>query len=117
MAACLAGFAGRLHTTGPVVTEAMHLVSGHSQGPDTLVEFLLATATGIAEAMRPAQLRSAAEAMRKYRDTPMDFADATLVLLSEELGVREILTLDRRGFSTYRTSRGGAFHLVLGPRL
>jgi predicted nucleic acid-binding protein len=116
VAACLAGFAGRLHTTSAVVTEAMHMVSGHADGSDTLVEFLLATATDIAGAMRPAGLRSAVSAMRKYRDTPMDFADATLVLLAEELGVREILTLDRRGFSTYRTSRGGAFHLVLGSR-
>jgi predicted nucleic acid-binding protein len=34
----------------------------------------------------------------------MDYADATLVLLAEDLGASEILTLDRRGFSTYRTT-------------
>ena len=39
----------------------------------------------------------------------MDFADATLVLLAEEVGVTEILTLDRRGFSTYRTAKGRDF--------
>jgi len=43
----------------------------------------------------------------------MDFADATLVMLADELGTTEILTLDRRGFSTYRTSRGQAFNLIL----
>jgi predicted nucleic acid-binding protein len=43
----------------------------------------------------------------------MDFADATLVLLAEALGVRDILTLDRRGFSTYRTRPRGGFRLVL----
>jgi predicted nucleic acid-binding protein len=52
--------------------------------------------------------------MKKYLDTPMDFADATLILLSEEIGVTEILTLDRRGFSTYRTSKGKSFRLALG---
>jgi predicted nucleic acid-binding protein len=30
----------------------------------------------------------------------MDFADATLVQLPHEIGVGDILTLDRRGFST-----------------
>jgi predicted nucleic acid-binding protein len=30
----------------------------------------------------------------------MDFADATLVLLPHKIDVRDILTLDRRGFST-----------------
>jgi predicted nucleic acid-binding protein len=41
----------------------------------------------------------------------MDFADATLVLLAGTLGITDIVTLDRRGFSTYRTSRGKAFRL------
>ena len=43
----------------------------------------------------------------------MDFADATLVLLADELAVTEIVTLDRRGFSTYRTPKGKGFRLVL----
>ena len=43
----------------------------------------------------------------------MDFADATLVLLAEALGVGDILTLDRRGFATYRMKRGKRFLLVL----
>ncbi len=44
--------------------------------------------------------------MEKYSDTPMDYADATLVLLAERLEVYEVATLDRRGFSAYRTSGG-----------
>ena len=51
--------------------------------------------------------------MKKYRDTPMDFADATLVLLAEQVSVLDMLTLDRRGFLTYRTAGGKAFRLVL----
>lgn len=42
----------------------------------------------------------------------MDFADATLVQLSGELGTNRILTLDRRGFRTFRTPRGQAFEIV-----
>jgi len=106
-------FSGRLHTTAAVVTEAMHLVSGEAEGPEVLVEFLNAGGTEVAALMEPTTLRAAAALMKKYRDTPMDFADATLVLLAEHLGLTEIATLDRRGFSTYRTSRGRPFRLVL----
>jgi len=43
----------------------------------------------------------------------MDYADATLVRLAGEVGVNNVLTLDRRGFSTYRTAKGRAFRLAL----
>jgi uncharacterized protein len=39
--------------------------------------------------------------MEKYKDIPMDFADATLVCLAEDTGISEIFTLDIRGFSAY----------------
>ncbi|EKQ68357.1 putative nucleic acid-binding protein [Leptolyngbyaceae cyanobacterium JSC-12] len=40
--------------------------------------------------------------MEKYRDRPMDLADATLVLAAEKVGYRQILTLDS-DFLLYRT--------------
>ncbi len=43
----------------------------------------------------------------------MDYADATLVLLAEALNVNDVLTLDRRGFSTYRFKRRQSFKLVM----
>jgi predicted nucleic acid-binding protein len=51
--------------------------------------------------------------MEKFADTPMDFADATLVLLAEAIGVHDVFTLDRRGFSAYRTRKRRGFRLVL----
>ena len=36
---------------------------------------------------------------RKVADQPMDFADASVVLLAARTGVREILTADRRAFA------------------
>jgi predicted nucleic acid-binding protein len=65
---------------------------------------------------QPTELHAAAELMERFSDTPMDYADASLVLLAEALAVRDILTLDRRGFSTYRTWRRHAFSLVLDSR-
>lgn len=50
--------------------------------------------------------------MEKYRDVPMDFADATLVALAEEMEVEEIFTLDMRGFRTYRIAGKRAFKIL-----
>jgi predicted nucleic acid-binding protein len=40
--------------------------------------------------------------MEKYRNLPMDFADACLVIMSEEEKDSLVVTLDRRDFSVYR---------------
>ena len=52
------------------------------------------------------------ELMAGYADIPMDFADATLVVLAEETGVRRIFTLDRRGFHSFRPGGRGRFEVV-----
>lgn len=67
----------------------------------------------IVDVLQPSNLRAAATLMRRYHDTPMDFADATRVLMGEALDVLNILTLDRRGLSTFRTSSGQPFRMVL----
>ena len=40
--------------------------------------------------------------MIKYADLPMDLADASLMLLAEELEHGRIVSTDRRDFHTYR---------------
>jgi len=42
----------------------------------------------------------------------MDYADATLVVFTEALGVDEVFTTDRRGFSAYRGPFGGPFRIL-----
>lgn len=113
VAARLDGFTGQLATTGAVVTEVMYFVSDAPEGPSSFAELLVSSNAQIVETLQPSQVLTAASLMRKYADTPMDFADATLVGLAEALGITDILTLDRRGFSTYRTSTGRKFRLVL----
>ena len=108
-------FRGHLYTTTAVVTEAMHLVADDPEGPAVLVEFLIATGTTVADVGSRGELQAAVRLMRKYQDTPMDFADATLVLLSDRLAVTDILTLDRRGFTTYRTAKGRGFRVWPSP--
>jgi predicted nucleic acid-binding protein len=50
--------------------------------------------------------------LAKYRDISMDLADASLVVLAQESGVRDIATIDQRDFSVFRTENGKTFSLV-----
>jgi predicted nucleic acid-binding protein len=113
VAARLGDFTGQLATTSAVITEAMYFLSASKEGPRLLAEFVALSQTEVYDLCRPPELLEAALLMGKYGDTPMDFADATLVLLAEALDTRDVLTLDRRGFSTYRTRRRRNFRLVL----
>jgi predicted nucleic acid-binding protein len=111
--ASMDAFDGRLITTGAVVTEAMHLVGAAGAGPRLLAELITASGTRIHEFNQPRDLLAAVELMERFADTPMDYADATLLLLAARSEVHEIATLDRRGFSIYRTAAGKALSLVL----
>jgi hypothetical protein len=58
-------------------------------------------------------LASAVGLMSKYADVPMDFPDATLVWIAESPGTDRILTLDRRGVSSFRFGKNRRFKLLL----
>ena len=49
--------------------------------------------------------------MEKYRDQPMDLADASIVAAAERLGTRRLFTLDG-DFHIYRLADGSAFEMV-----
>lgn len=77
-----------------------------------LAEFVAASGATVHDYTQPQRLLGAASLMAKYADTPMDFADATLVLLADGVRIYDVLTLDRRGFSTYRTESGEALRIA-----
>ena len=51
------------------------------------------------------------ELMNKYKDVPMDFADACLVYAAERLKVNEIVTIDK-DFLIYRIGRRKKFKVI-----
>lgn len=104
---------GRVVTTGAVITEAMFHVQDLRDGPLRLVRFLEELQAEVTEVFDAVALQAAAALMQIYRKTPMDFADATLVIMAERLNCPDILTLDERGFATFRYSRNRRFHLIL----
>lgn len=106
-------FTGRLVTTSAVITEAMHFVGGTRGGPRELAVLVTDSAMEVFDLSRAPELGEAALLMERFADTPMDFADATLLLLAEALDIYDIVTLDRRGFAVYRTRDNRALRNVL----
>ncbi len=49
--------------------------------------------------------------MEKYADLPMDFADASLVVLAEDLRTDLIFTTDHRDFEVYRIKGRHSFQI------
>jgi predicted nucleic acid-binding protein len=90
-------------TTWPVLTEVAHLLTVRV-GVHQALEFMDAIAQGAADVpMLPDDVLSrAAYLMRRYRDLPMDLADASLVILAEQLEEGRILSTDLRDFAGYR---------------
>jgi predicted nucleic acid-binding protein len=42
--------------------------------------------------------------MEKYKDIPMDYADATLVSIAEDFSITHVVTFDATDFGIYRLS-------------
>jgi len=108
--AFLKEFRGKLFTTEPVLTETLYLLGPSIKAQRACIEFLLKGGASLIPQSKESLSRASA-LMEKYEDIPMDFADATLVSLAEEIDVVEVLTLDRRGFSTYRIRGKTAFKI------
>lgn len=99
-----------LVTTCHVVTEAWHLLSGPARLE--MMRWIDAGGAAVFEIDADGAKRMLV-LLEKYRDRPMDLADASLVVLAERIGVNEILTIDRSDFDVYRLSGGRRFEQVM----
>jgi uncharacterized protein len=105
---------GSVVTTEAVVTEAAYLLSwAHDKG-ELALRFCF-RGGAVVTPWTDSRAERAAELMNTYRDTPMDYADASLVALAEELGTPDVFTLDVRGFSVYRWRKRRAFRIHPSP--
>ena len=92
---------GELVSSEAVLTESTHLLGRISGGREACLEFFLRGGGVLVPASR-ASLQRARELIVQYADLPMDYTDATLVVLAEELGTNLVLTSNRRDFQVYR---------------
>ena len=103
-----------LITTYPVVTEVCHILLKR-QGVKAQLTFIKMYQLGAFEVfdMPKKDKDRVLSLMQQYADLPMDFADASLVLLAEQLGHGRILSTDKRDFHTYRWKNTQPFSNLL----
>jgi len=90
-----------LVTTWAVMTEAMYLLGNISwRAQDALWRLVLRGDVELGHVGEQGLLRMHS-LMQQYRDTPMDFADASLIVLAEQRSMTRIFTLDSH-FHAYR---------------
>ena len=100
-----------LITVWPAFTEAMYLVRGAERSEAALWGML--ESDGIDQAqLDAADAAPMKTLMQRYRDQPMDLADAALVRVAERDGLNRIFTLDRRHFQVYRINRRRRFIII-----
>jgi len=66
----------------------------------------------VVEPLHRSELVRSHELLTEYVDNHLDFADASIVAIAERLGVRRILTTDRRHFSVLRPAHCEYFEIL-----
>jgi len=101
-------FEGQLVTASPIIVEACHFLT-----PQSRFELLDSVGQRLVVVEVPVQsYPDLAANIRKYADQDIDFADASLVWLADQTGLRRILTVDVADFSTLRLKNGKRFELI-----
>ena len=104
----------RLITTHPAITEACYLLLDRL-GNYAQCKFVANVAAGAFDVfdLDRHHYGRIEELMQKYRDLPMDMADASLIVLAEHLGHGRILSTDIRDFNIYRWNNQYPFENLL----
>jgi predicted nucleic acid-binding protein len=108
------GWRGAVVSSEAVLTEASHLLGRTAGGRVACLDFFLSGGATLVPQSR-ATVARCRDLIERYADVPMDFADATLVVLAEDLDTDLILTTDRRDFSIYRINGRRRFKVVPLP--
>ena len=102
---------GPVVSTEAVLTESAHLLARVPRGIATCLDFFLSGGAVLV----PSSLSSLGrtrELVVQYDDLPMDYADASLVALAEELNTNLVLTIYRKDFSIYRVHDRNSFNIL-----
>ena len=104
-----------LYITWPVITEISYLLDFNK---DTQIDFLKWLESGALQIVdfSIVDLSHLSEFMVKYKDVPMDLADASLMLISDKLDLRKIINLDK-DFYIYRKKDGKCLENLLSKFL
>lgn len=99
----LEDYIGQIWTTWPVLTEASHMLDFSTKSQVALLEWVNRGGARIFD-LNETHLNRLALLTSKFDDVPMDLADASLIVVSEQTGYDEIATIDS-DFYVYRDIR------------
>lgn len=102
----LSDIKGRFITTSAVLTEVFHFLEAGSKGWLGVQEFINQGNVSVIDLHTSKDLAACFDLMSKYQDNPMDFADATLVMIAGKLDINSVFTLDVKDFNSYRIRKG-----------
>lgn len=93
-------FRGVLWATWPVITETSHMLDFNVKAQISLLEWIYRGGLNIVN-LDSEQVSRLIQLCRKYNDVPMDLADASLIVASEQLKISKIASIDS-DFYIYR---------------
>lgn len=96
-------FQGQLWTTWPVVTEVSHMLDFSTWAQSNFLTWIERGGLRIFD-LGEKHISRLIDLTNKFKDVPMDLADASLVVASEELKYQEIASIDS-DFYIYRDVR------------
>jgi len=98
---------GEVITNYAVITEVSHLLDFSTRAQVDFLRWVFEGGLSIADIITE-DLSRIIELTEKYSDLPMDFADASLVVLCERMKIKDIASIDK-DFGIYRTRDKAAF--------
>ena len=96
-------YRGKLWTTWPVITEASHMLDFSTKAQSNLLKWISRGGLHLFD-LGEKHVDRLLQLTQKFDDVPMDLADASLIVLSEEKGYNEIISIDS-DFYIYRDIR------------
>ncbi len=96
-------YPGKFYTTWPVITETMHFLNFNPNVQSDFLKWLQRNPL-IISPQDKTSLEKIRTLILKYQNIPMDLADASLLLISEEEGINNIVTLDS-DYIVYRSKK------------
>ena len=95
-------YIGLLTTSWPVITEVCHMLDFNINAQIDFLKWIKLGGLKV-EDIETEEIDKIIKLSEKYSDIPMDLADATLIVISERLGIKEIITIDS-DYYIYRTT-------------
>ena len=97
----LKDFKGNILSSEAVLTEVLYLLNFSPRAQSAAIDFVLDGAIILVPSSLES-LKRAKRLMEKYKDIPMDYADATLVSIAEDLSITHVVSFDAKDFGIYR---------------